>query len=158
MSRIAYIAIASLTRVNCSVSWQWSGGRPGGKATEVAEEGQVSVTSKRGNEIHKNAEPDNPAVKISRSGNDVVKKASELDVEKEGDKHKEAAGEEKTVGEDEEKKSDEDDEENAEENGEKDDEEKDDEEKAEQNGDAQTGDKRKADDSAEEEELSLIHI
>ncbi|KAK4542183.1 hypothetical protein LTR36_007030 [Oleoguttula mirabilis] len=109
------------------VSWKWSGSRPGGTVDEVVEEGQASVTSKRGNEIHKNAEPDNPAVKISRSGNDVVKKASELDVEEEGDKHKEAAGEEKTVGEDEE-------------------------ETPEENGEAQTGDKRKADDAAEEEE------
>ncbi|KAK5125739.1 hypothetical protein LTR85_012013 [Meristemomyces frigidus] len=115
------------------VSWQWSGSRPGGTVNEVVEEGQASVTSKRGNEIHKNASPDDPAVKISRSGNDVVKKAHELDVEEEGDKHKEAAGEEKTVGEDEEEK--------PAENG----------EKPTENGDAQTGEKRKAEEMAEEE-------
>jgi hypothetical protein len=38
-------------------------------------------------------------VRVERSGNDVVKKAHELDIEKPGDKHKEARGEEKTVGE-----------------------------------------------------------
>ena len=63
------------------MSWQWSGGRPGGEAVEVAKEGEVKVQSKKGNTIKKNAEPNNPAVHISRSGNDVVKKASELDVD-----------------------------------------------------------------------------
>ena len=108
------------------VSWKYGSGRPGGTVAEVVEEGQASVTSKKGNEIHRNAEPDNPAVKISRSGNDVVKKASELDIEDKGDN----AGEEETVAEDDKK---------------------DDEEKAEENGDAQTGEKRKADDEAEDD-------
>ncbi|KAI9693565.1 MAG: hypothetical protein M1820_009131 [Bogoriella megaspora] len=69
------------------VSWQWSGGRPGGTAAEVAKEGEVAIQSHRGNTIKKNAEPDNPAVHVERPGNDVVKKASELDVEEEGPKH-----------------------------------------------------------------------
>ncbi|SMR48912.1 unnamed protein product [Zymoseptoria tritici ST99CH_1E4] len=114
------------------VSWQWSGSRPGGEVAEVKDQGKVEIETKRGNTVHKNAEPDNPAVKISRSGNDVVKKASELKVDKEGDKHKEAPGDEKTVSKDEAEKSDE----------------KDDEKK--ENGDAETGDKRKAEDTAEE--------
>ncbi|KAI1849598.1 hypothetical protein JX265_007937 [Neoarthrinium moseri] len=75
------------------VSWNWGGGAPGGTVAEKKTEGQVAIKSKRGNTIKKNAEPDNPAVHIERSGNDVVKKASELTVEskgsqgKEGDEH-----------------------------------------------------------------------
>ncbi|TKA82051.1 hypothetical protein B0A55_01522 [Friedmanniomyces simplex] len=86
------------------VSWQWSGSRPGGTVDEIKDHGELSITSKKGNEIKKNADPEDPAVKVSRSGNDVVKRAHELDVEEEGDKHKEAAGEEKTVGDDDNKK------------------------------------------------------
>ncbi|KAL6246888.1 hypothetical protein RBB50_006195 [Rhinocladiella similis] len=63
------------------VSWNWGGGAPGGTVAEKKHEGEVSITSKRGNKIKKNAEPNNPAVKVERSGNDVVKKASELNVE-----------------------------------------------------------------------------
>lgn len=39
-------------------------------------QGSVEITSKRGNKIKKNAEPNNPAVHIKRSGNDVVKKVN----------------------------------------------------------------------------------
>merc|ERR1712230_117949 len=87
------------------VSWQWSGGRPGGVASEVKEQGEITMETKRGNEVKKNAEPDNPAVKVDREGHDVVKKASELEVEEEGPNHKEdgekneADGEEKKDGE-----------------------------------------------------------
>ncbi|KAI9832933.1 MAG: hypothetical protein M1819_003963 [Sarea resinae] len=63
------------------VSWQWSSGRPGGTAAEIATEGEIAIQSKRGNTIKKNADADNPAVHIERPGNDVVKRASELDVE-----------------------------------------------------------------------------
>jgi len=63
------------------VSWQWSGGRPSGEVAEVVKEGEATVTSNRGNEIKKNADPEDPAVHISRPGNDVVKRAHELDVE-----------------------------------------------------------------------------
>ncbi|EXJ87825.1 hypothetical protein A1O1_04752 [Capronia coronata CBS 617.96] len=44
-------------------------------------EGELAITSKRGNKIKKNADPSNPAIHIARSGNDVVKRASELTVE-----------------------------------------------------------------------------
>merc|ERR1711939_539877 len=71
------------------VSWQWSGGRPGGVASEVKEQGEMTMETKRGNEVKKNAEPDNPAVKVDREGHDVVKKASELEVEEEGPNQKE---------------------------------------------------------------------
>ncbi|KAK3620318.1 hypothetical protein LTR56_023481 [Elasticomyces elasticus] len=105
------------------VSWPWSGGRPGGTVDEVKDEGELTVTSKKGKEIKKNADPENPAVKVVRSGNDVVKRASELDVEEKGDGNEEDAGDDKKE-----------------------------EETAEANGDAQTGDKRKADDDDAEKE------
>ncbi|EMC92945.1 hypothetical protein BAUCODRAFT_37852 [Baudoinia panamericana UAMH 10762] len=108
------------------VSWQWSGGRPGGEAAEVKEQGEMKITTKKGNEVKKNADPENPAVKIKRSGQDVVKKASELDVEESSGKKD--GGDGKTDEKDEP-------------NGEKEDEEK----------EAQAGDKRKADDKEAEE-------
>ncbi|KIV79300.1 hypothetical protein PV11_06867 [Exophiala sideris] len=67
--------------VGDKVSWNWGGGAPGGTVAEKKTEGEIAITSKRGNKIKKNAEPGNPAVHIERSGNDVVKKASELNVE-----------------------------------------------------------------------------
>merc|ERR1711939_1293850 len=33
------------------VSWQWSGGRPGGVASEVKEQGEITMETKRGNEV-----------------------------------------------------------------------------------------------------------
>lgn len=65
----------------CTVSWNWGGGAPGGKVAETKEHGEIAIQSKRGNTIKKHAEPGNPAVHIERSGNDVVKRASELNVE-----------------------------------------------------------------------------
>lgn len=139
-----------------AVSWQWSGGAPGGTASEVATEGELKMETKSGNEVKKNADPENPAVRVERSGHDVVKRASELEVEEEGPKHKdgeakkdegekngeEKNGEEKNGGEKDEAKSDE----------KKDDEEKkDDKEEKATNGDASTGDKRKAEDEKKDD-------
>ena len=67
-----------------TVSWNWGSGAPGGTVAEKKTSGEVAIKSKRGNTIKKNAEPGNPAIHIERSGNDVVKKASELNVEKKG--------------------------------------------------------------------------
>lgn len=64
-----------------NVSWGWNGSKPEGQASEV-KEGEVTVTSKRGNEISETGDASDPAVHIERSGNDVVKLASELDIEK----------------------------------------------------------------------------
>ncbi|KAH7349053.1 hypothetical protein BKA66DRAFT_431987, partial [Pyrenochaeta sp. MPI-SDFR-AT-0127] len=64
------------------VSWSWGSGQPGGKVAEVKEHGEIAIESHRGNTIKKNADPENPAVHIERSGNDVVKRASELQVDK----------------------------------------------------------------------------
>src|SRR5947209_7799861 len=64
-----------------TVSWNWGGGAPGGKVAETKYHGEIAIQSKRGNTIKKNATPDNPAVRIERSGNNVVKRASELNIE-----------------------------------------------------------------------------
>merc|ERR1711939_501804 len=37
------------------VSWNWGGGAPGGTVTEKKTEGEVSITSKKGNKVKKNA-------------------------------------------------------------------------------------------------------
>jgi hypothetical protein len=62
------------------VSWNWNGSHPSGIAAEV-KPGEVTVISHRGNEIKKTGDESNPAVHIERSGNDVVKTASELHVD-----------------------------------------------------------------------------
>ncbi|KAK8013325.1 hypothetical protein PG991_009596 [Apiospora marii] len=67
-----------------TVSWNWGGGAPGGTVAETKTEGEIAIKSKRGNTIKKKADPENPAVHVERSGNDVVKRASELTVEKKG--------------------------------------------------------------------------
>jgi len=132
------------------VSWQWSGGRPGGVASEVKEQGEMTMETKRGNEVKKNAEPDNPAVKVDREGHDVVKKASELEVEEEGPNHKED-GEKQDDKKDEENKDEEKIEEGEEEDEDEDKNEADGEEKKD-GEEPQAGEKRKADDGEKEDE------
>ncbi|KDQ49762.1 hypothetical protein JAAARDRAFT_200594 [Jaapia argillacea MUCL 33604] len=62
------------------VSWKWGAtGHPSGKVAEIVEEGKAQVTSNKGNTVTRNAREGDPAVKISRNGNDVVKLAHELD-------------------------------------------------------------------------------
>ncbi|KAL9606361.1 MAG: hypothetical protein Q9179_000487 [Wetmoreana sp. 5 TL-2023] len=63
------------------LSWAYGGGRPGGEVAEKKDEDEIAIQSKRGNTIKRNASPDNPAVHVTRPGNDVVKRQSELDVE-----------------------------------------------------------------------------
>lgn len=55
---------------------------------ETKQEGEIAIETKRGNTVKKKAEPGNPAVHIERSGNDVVKRASELKVEQKGSGNK----------------------------------------------------------------------
>ena len=55
---------------------------------EKKTEGEVSVTSHRGNTIRKSADLDDPAITIERFGNDVVKKASEVEVDEKASKNK----------------------------------------------------------------------
>jgi hypothetical protein len=66
------------------VSWNWGSGKPGGTVAEKKTSGEIAIKSKRGNTIKKNASADNPAVHVERSGNDVVKRESELNMEKKG--------------------------------------------------------------------------
>ncbi|KAF2814209.1 uncharacterized protein BDZ99DRAFT_354724, partial [Mytilinidion resinicola] len=63
-------------------SWQWGGSKPSGTVAEVKEHGDLSIQSNKGNTITKNASPDDPAVHLAREGNDVVKRAHELTVDK----------------------------------------------------------------------------
>ncbi|KAG0703395.1 hypothetical protein DFH29DRAFT_803547 [Suillus ampliporus] len=62
------------------VSWRWGGGNASGKVDEIVEEGQAKVTSNKGNTVTRIARAGDPAVKITRQGNDVVKLAHELEV------------------------------------------------------------------------------
>ena len=64
-----------------TASWSWNGAQPGGEVAEKKTEGEVSIQSKRGNTIKKSAQPNDPAIHLSRPGNDVVKNASELQVD-----------------------------------------------------------------------------
>lgn len=79
------MADSEVPQVGDQVSWAYGGGRPGGEVAEKKDEGEIAIQSKRGNTIKRNAEPDNPAVHVSRPGNDVVKRQSELDVEEKGE-------------------------------------------------------------------------
>jgi len=63
------------------VSWKWGSGRPSGEVADVATEGDLSITSNKGNTIKKNASEDDPAVHVAREGNDVVKRAHELTID-----------------------------------------------------------------------------
>ncbi|KAM7184459.1 hypothetical protein V8F33_012976, partial [Rhypophila sp. PSN 637] len=65
------------------VSWNWGAGQPKGTVTETATSGEISIETKRGNTVKKNADEENPALLISRPGadqQDVVKRASEVEV------------------------------------------------------------------------------
>lgn len=74
------------------VSWNYGGGKPSGEVAEKKTEGEVTVTSKKGNTIKRKGDPENPAVHIAREGNDVVKKQSELTVEEKADGEADANG------------------------------------------------------------------
>jgi len=63
------------------VSWKWGSGHPSGTVAEVVTEGKAEVTSNKGNTVTRNAREGDPAVVITRSGNDVVKLAHELEKE-----------------------------------------------------------------------------
>jgi len=63
------------------VSWKWGAGRPSGEVAEVVTEGKAEVTSNKGNTVTRNAREGDPAIVITRPGNDVVKLAHELEKE-----------------------------------------------------------------------------
>lgn len=79
ISRLTFVASILL-----AVSWHYGTANPSGTLVEKNEEGEVAVTSKRGNLITRKAKPDDPAVHVAHSGNDVVKNLSELEVEEKG--------------------------------------------------------------------------
>ena len=115
------------------VTYAWGSGQPGGTVTQVESNAPVTMETKNGNEVKKQGEESNPALYIARDGHDVVKKASEVEVEEKSDKPNEIESEKKTDNE--EKKVEE---------------KKVEEKKPEENGEPQTGDKRPAEESAEE--------
>ncbi|KAI0849439.1 hypothetical protein F5Y00DRAFT_269410 [Daldinia vernicosa] len=63
------------------VSWKWGGGAPGGTVAETKEQGAIEIKTQRGNTVKRKADASNPAVRVERLGNDVVKRASELTIE-----------------------------------------------------------------------------
>ncbi|TFK51178.1 hypothetical protein OE88DRAFT_1735126 [Heliocybe sulcata] len=65
------------------VSWKWGSGNPSGEVAEIVTEGKAVVTSSKGNTVSRNAREGDPAVEITRKGNDVVKLAHELNEVKE---------------------------------------------------------------------------
>ncbi|KAI9663404.1 MAG: hypothetical protein M1829_006096 [Trizodia sp. TS-e1964] len=75
------------------VSWKWGSGVANGTVAEVKEHGSVSIQSNQGNTIRRNASPGNPAVHIARSGNDVVKRVSELNTDNTNNKDEDMEGE-----------------------------------------------------------------
>ena len=84
----AYPAVEHLQMGNSlthlPVQWNWGAtGKPQGVASEVVAD-KLTITSK-GKQVSKNGDEENPAVHISREGNDVVKRAAELHVVEKGD-------------------------------------------------------------------------
>ena len=118
------------------MTYAWGSGQPGGTVTQVESNADVTMETKKGNEVKKHGEPENPALYIERDGHDVVKKASEVEVSEKADKPKESESEKKTDGEE---KKDEKEEKKPESNGEP------------QKAEPKTGDKRPAEESAEDE-------
>lgn len=82
-----------------TVSYQWNGDKKGGTVSEVAKEGSVKMDTKSGNVATKEAKPGDPAIRMERSGHDVVKNASEVQKEGDGEIHNEG-GVQKEVGKD----------------------------------------------------------
>jgi len=66
------------------VTWNWGNGKPGGVVAEVRTEGELAIKT-AGKTVKKNADPENPALHVERSGNDVFKRASELNKEVDAD-------------------------------------------------------------------------
>ncbi|KAK0550912.1 hypothetical protein OC846_003482 [Tilletia horrida] len=61
------------------VSWKWGAGHPKGTVKDVVDD-EATIKTKRGNEVSRKGDEDNPAVVIqAKSGSDAIKLASELD-------------------------------------------------------------------------------
>ncbi|TFK23024.1 hypothetical protein FA15DRAFT_621613, partial [Coprinopsis marcescibilis] len=79
------------------VTWNYGKGHPSGTVAEVQTEagGKLEIET-AGKTVHKNSDPQNPAVHVEREGNDVVKRASEL--EKTGEAAEKENGKEGETG------------------------------------------------------------
>ncbi|EJU05813.1 hypothetical protein DACRYDRAFT_104300 [Dacryopinax primogenitus] len=63
-----------------TVHWKWGTSHPSGTVAEIVPDGEAKVTSQKGNVIsRKGRGEEDPAVRIERQGNDVVKLAHELE-------------------------------------------------------------------------------
>ncbi|KAF6756411.1 hypothetical protein DFP72DRAFT_810589 [Ephemerocybe angulata] len=64
------------------VQWNWGRSHPSGIVSEVKTEkgGSLEIETTNGHTIHRNSEPDNPAIRIGtkKGKSDVLKRASEL--------------------------------------------------------------------------------
>ncbi|KAI1207740.1 uncharacterized protein F4807DRAFT_469232 [Annulohypoxylon truncatum] len=80
------------------VSWSWGGGAPAGTVAETKEHGAIEIETQRGNMVKRKADPGNPAVRVERSGNDVVKRSSELTVEEKASESGKAGTKRKAKG------------------------------------------------------------
>ncbi|KAI0886859.1 uncharacterized protein GGS22DRAFT_199181 [Annulohypoxylon maeteangense] len=82
------------------VSWSWGGGAPAGTVAETKEKGAIEIETQRGNTVKRKADPGNPAVRVERSGNDVVKRSSELTVEEKASENGKGGTKRKAQGQD----------------------------------------------------------
>ncbi|KAK5661162.1 hypothetical protein OQA88_11053 [Cercophora sp. LCS_1] len=83
------------------VSWEWGAGHPSGTVAETSTTDPITIETKRGNTVSKNADESNPAVRIEQDGgNEVVKRAAEVTVEEQagGEGHKRGQGEQSEKG------------------------------------------------------------
>ncbi|ROW12049.1 hypothetical protein VMCG_00835 [Cytospora schulzeri] len=61
-----------------TVSWKWGSGHPHGVVLDV-QEGDATITTKRGNEISRKGKPEDPAVILDAGKSKAIKLAHELD-------------------------------------------------------------------------------
>ncbi|KAL1880051.1 hypothetical protein Daus18300_001414 [Diaporthe australafricana] len=60
-----------------TVSWSWGSGNPKGKVLDVKED-DATITTKRGNEVTRKADPEDPAVILDTGKSKAIKSAHEL--------------------------------------------------------------------------------
>ncbi|KAJ6441085.1 DNA-binding protein [Purpureocillium lavendulum] len=60
-----------------TVSWNWGNGQPEGKVLDVKEE-KTTITTKRGNQVSRDGDPEDPAVVLDTGKSKAIKSAHEL--------------------------------------------------------------------------------
>ncbi|KEY73783.1 hypothetical protein S7711_03090 [Stachybotrys chartarum IBT 7711] len=60
-----------------TVSWNWGGGQPEGKVLDVKPE-KTTIKTKRGNEVSRNGDPEDPAVVLDTGKSKAIKSSHEL--------------------------------------------------------------------------------